>query len=1017
VQSIDIPLTGGINDAIDEYLTQPGQALVLTNVRNNEEGGAKKRWGTVAQSLATTTGATMGTGVRLGVWGDRLVITDDTNLYALTSSGFAPATNKLTIPRLEHIGLGVGLQSSTPTMDILYDSASDSYIAAWSTDPSGGAAPDVFSAVFDAATGAIKWGVQRVTTNGDCISPRLCKTTGFYAVTWVRTGTGAVLMSAKTTVLSNWAAGTDITGGTACVTPFAFDASTVTGATNEIAVAYAKAAGATPIRAVKVTITAGPTITATASVNLADATVVEVRGIGIRCASGEFAWIGYGMLDIAPLGYLKVLSVNHGPWTAALATVTLAGGLGIHDINRVAVERLDSTHAYVLGSGLAAGTSTQSLFGADISSAGVFHQNISAARLSVGSKLTLRIDGRLLGWLVSIPKDPLTLGSAFFCEIPYSTTTRNYNVPRVMAAGPMRLVDTTTTGYERGPRVPNIEIPSTNFAYATSIPLARDLGGIAVAPQLITADFGDVTRSRGVQFGTAYYVSPMQMYDGERLSEISFLQDPECNALASLGGGGSLSAGSYSVVCVYKWIDSRGRVIRSAPSAPIAQTAVANDRLQLTAQILSLTEKQEIETTAGTPGLRFVAIEVYRTEVNGTVYYLDTSVANFRYSPNADGRFTVILSQSDVLLSANAALVQPSVPYRAPPNLRSLVVWQNRLCGIGPDGRTIWISSVPADTDQPTWNEAFNVVIPDAGELTALAVMDEKLVALSARRVWLVSGQAPDINGTNGNLTPTIISSEVGAVDDRGVVSFSGGVMFRGPDTFYLLDRGLTLQPVGLMVQDQAAAYPVVRAATVVARDRELRFECCASDVAESGITLVYHIGQNEWTQRTYYEVVFGDNSGFVSAAIANDTWYGLVLNGGLLAESRSTYLDSGTYVPMSVETPWIKVAGLQGFVRCQRAQVIYRPKTAATMRLQLFANGEATAFHDNTFTEAQIASGYGRVGIHLERQKIEMVKVIMTDSAPAVLGTGQGIEFAGLQLYAGVKKGAGKLIPASQKA
>ena len=1018
-QSINIPLTGGINDAIDEYLVQPGQALVMTNVRNNEVGGSKKRYGTsvVTSTSTSASGATLGSTIRLGTWRGSVVLADDTYLWQLNSSGWSPSTTKLALPRIDHFGVGVGTQAPITAFDILYDSASSSYVVAWQMANTSGQ-PDIFSAVFDATTGAMKRGVQQVTSTGDCMSPRLAKLTGYYTLTWVRTTGGVVYVSARTAILADFPAGTDITGGTACISPYAMDACLIEGATNELAVVYGKAVGATPMRAVKVTITAGPTVTATSSLNLIDGVAVTIQGIGIQATSGEYLWVAYGLLDGGvPTGYFRALAVNHGAWTAAFATTNIVGGTANLNLTRFAVQRIDATHAFMVGAGGVLGTTpATSLFGGTVSSAAAVTSNAFPGRFTLGSRIAKRSNNTMIAWLTYCPYSALEPGSSILCELPYSTGANTFEQPRPIGAGPMRLVDVSASGYERGPRVTNIETLASNTKYATSVPMLRDLGGTSVAPQAITADYSDTCRSKGVQYGDAYYLSPFQMYDGERLAEVGFVTPPELDSLTDVAGGGNLSAGTYSVKSVYKWMDSRGRVTRSAASPALTVTVSATDRITVAGQILSVSDKQEDDTALTTAQLRYVAIEIYRTEANGTIYYLDQTVTNFKTQTGNTGRFSATISQSDAVASVNAALIEPLARNVAPPSLRSLVVWQNRLCGIGPDGRTIWISSAPADTDQPAWNEAYNAYITDAIQLTAIAVLDEKLVAFSEHRAWVIAGNAPDVNGNNGSLVPQLISSDVGATDGRSVVAFSGGVMFKSVDGLYLLDRGLTMQPVGMAVQTYTDAYPICTSAVLVDRDNELRFTLLADESIEFGTVLVFHITQNEWSVRSYTNAGGDSGIGFATATCAGSTWHasqnGTTTN---LQETTASYLDAGSqWVTMAVETPWIKMADIQGFTRCKRAQVLFRPKTAAKLYAQLWADGESSAFYTNTFTEAQVA--VGRVEVHIPRQKVEMLKVKFSDVAPVTAGTGQGVEMVALRLLVGIKKGVGKLLPATQK-
>lgn len=1020
-QSVDIPLIGGVNQAIDAFLTQPGQALDVDNARITTEGGFPKRHGTTTIGGATTdpTATALQSVVRLGSWHSSPVAVDDNastgvqDFYSYNANlGWTKSTTGAPRPTIRHYGMGLGLGTTVTGLDQLYDATSDTVTVVWQ-DTSF-----IYHAVLDAKSGGLAYPVQTITAYGDA-APRLTRLgNGTFVLTYSQALGTLMYARAKLTATSNFGTAVDVSGAAALTASNgAHDACVLQGTNDQLILAYPRVAAGNLIQIERITVTGTvPAVSASSAIAIGATAAIQVDGIGIRAISGEQIWLVYCATNGGGNSQMYGAVANASTCVPSVSNSVIGGLTSGYMYQRIGIERIDGTACYFAASGGSAQSSM--IRSGRMSLAGTSMLNPDLWRCSLASRPILQ--GTLMHcWLVGqTASSALQPADALLCQmpVPIDYVTATVLMPRVVGAGPQRQLDSSATSTLNGTRVAN-----TSAGWGTSlltlVPVVRELISPASAPQIVFADFADETRNRGIQFADSYSMAPGLSYDGERLAEFGFWQQPTFGPIGTVPASGLLSVGTYGVQCCYRWVDSRGRIARAWSSASTVPTSVNPlDKIVLYVAALQLTDRQDADSPGGTfAGLRAATLEVYRTAVNGAVFYLDQTATN--YETIALGQTQFNLTQADSTLITRATfpgtgLARPV----SPPSLRGLTAWHGRLVGIGPDLRTVWISSEPADTDMPVWNEAFNVDIQDAQDLTGLAVLDDKLLAFSARRCWLIAGSPADASGSGSSLQVQLISSDVGAKDERGIVSCSLGVFFQGADQLYLMDRSLAIQPVGLAVQTILAQYPIITSALVVDTAREIRFTLKATETSTTGVSLIYHVTQQRWsTRHHYFDVLTGANVGYQSATVVDGVWYGCVRTvGSITKESSTVYTDAATWVSTAVTTPWLKMAGVQGFQRVQRLQILLRPQTAATVRVDLYADYEAAPFYSNTFDAATVATG--RLAIHVPRQKCEALKVAMTDLADAVIGTGQGVEFIALRMQVGIKPAQSKLVPQYRK-
>lgn len=245
-----------------------------------------------------------------------------------------------------------------------------------------------------------------------------------------------------------------------------------------------------------------------------------------------------------------------------------------------------------------------------------------------------------------------------------------------------------------------------------------------------------------------------------------------------------------------------------------------------------------------------------------------------------------------------------------PPALLTLCTYRNRIFGIDGSRRTVRFSKSHAANPgvAPGFNPAFRIVVDD--ELTALAVLDERLIIFSRTGIYYMAGDGPAPNGDGPFDAPNKLQTDVGCTNARGVVSGPDGVYFVSGNEIHMLDRGLTVQWVGKRVQDQLDEYPNITSAVLVASKNHVRFSC-NNETGDEGIVLVYDYVEKQWSTFKYS---FGDENGRGAAIADACLWSGaytfVTVDGEVYQEDSTTRFDAGEEVPWLLETAWVHAAG-----------------------------------------------------------------------------------------------------------
>ena len=550
------------------------------------------------------------------------------------------------------------------------------------------------------------------------------------------------------------------------------------------------------------------------------------------------------------------------------------------------------------------------------------------------------------------------------------------------------------------------------------IPVARSAQ--ATGLDRVDLDFAAQDRWMPAEMDGATYLSagtPV-VSDGGNVAEVSFVTPPPQPAGAVTAVAGAPN-GSYQYAAVYRWVDLRGRVHRSQVSL-VSSTVVTGGAFRVTVTVTTqpITSKLAVAgTTAGQ-----VWIDIYRTKAlaggDSTLYYLDsvantTSAATVAYTDNtADSSLTVPVYTAGGVLD-----------YQSPPSLRYLTVYRGRIFGVADDGQTLYASNVRNAGDAVSFNDLLTIAFPDGGPITALAVMDDRLFVFKRDRIYWFAGDGPAANGQGSDWgTPAALQTDAGATSPY-VVTTPNGIVYRSSRGMMMLSRGLTVEYIGGAIENTIQAYPTLTSASLyVDANVEHALLTMTDSGGTSGVTIAWNHRENLWSVWDFYDADAAASSAPVTTAtMVNGVWFWGVPGGRPYVLDTATYLDSGTWVTMTVTTAFFKPAGLQGYVRTKRLSVLGRCVTQAKLTVMVATDSNSFA-QSHTFDEATAGVSVTgtdplRAGLHIARQTGALFSVQLVDSAPASsVGTGQGFELDGIAWVVGVLPGVSRL-PAAQRA
>ena len=527
---------------------------------------------------------------------------------------------------------------------------------------------------------------------------------------------------------------------------------------------------------------------------------------------------------------------------------------------------------------------------------------------------------------------------------------------------------------------------------AASVTVNTNAADVLQVPgvDLITIDTANATnRYQTAVLGGVLNINGglLQQYDGASVVEQGFHYPPMgCHAAAASGSG--LTAGQYQYKVVYEWTDAQGNVHLSAPS-PAATVAVSGGNLAATVTVPTLPNTAKAN----------VAIRIYRTLVDGSVFYLVNGPFSGQQLANDKTKDTLTFSDTttDTALQSSLLLYTASeVDNIAGPPANAMTVYRNRLMLVNSESpEEVWYSKQTIPGTPVAFNDTFIVNIdPTDGPVTAMGWLDDKIAVFKRNIIFYFTGTGPAPDGTaNDFSTPIVINTNSGCVAPKSVVTADDGVMYQSAKGIYLLTRGLEDAYIGAGVEAYNAASAV--SAQMIPNTNEVRF------AMSSGVVLVWDYFLKQWSTFTF------SGSPAITAAAIYQNVYAYASSGQVWQENPGTYKDDTATYALKVKTAWIQLAGLQGYQRAYKALVLGDYASAHTLTAKVYVDfDDGTAVQTSTITPTSTKPYQYR--IFLARQKCEALQFELYDSSPT--GTAEAFDISALSLEIGVKRGLRKM-------
>ena len=224
---------------------------------------------------------------------------------------------------------------------------------------------------------------------------------------------------------------------------------------------------------------------------------------------------------------------------------------------------------------------------------------------------------------------------------------------------------------------------------------------------------------------------------------------------------------------LWEWVDNQNRVHRSAPAVPVSAVTTTGTVSSIYAYLkvykLTLKQQRRVNTTAAVAGLPTeVRMVVYRTEVNGSVYYRDGVVKN-DFTATTDYLYTSTQSDADliggeILYTAGFGAASVALENEVFPPTSAICEHQKRLFFIRADTNDVQFTE---EDDDPTLALAtsadYTLKVPaECGTLRGLISMDDKLIVFGSKKPAAVFGVGPTRDGQQNNYTVQVVEIGTG---------------------------------------------------------------------------------------------------------------------------------------------------------------------------------------------------------------------------------------------------------------
>jgi len=502
----------------------------------------------------------------------------------------------------------------------------------------------------------------------------------------------------------------------------------------------------------------------------------------------------------------------------------------------------------------------------------------------------------------------------------------------------------------------------------------------------------------------------LSIYDGVNVVEHNFHLFPEHLTLTASNGAGSIANDTYQYVAVYEWTDNYGQIHRSAPSVPTQITVTGTDDT-VTVDVSSLRVTDKASSVSP------ISVVIYRTEGSGTIFYRVSSITSPVYNSVTADTVQFVDTYADAAIIGNEQLYTTGgeVENISAPASDIFFNYKNRIILVPNENPLQWWFSKQVIPGIPVeFSDLFVKNIDQrGGSMTGGAQLDDKLILFKSSETFFTVGDGPAPSGANDDFQEAqLITSDVGCVNHKSIVSMPLGLMFKSLKGIYLLDRSLGVRYIGADVEDYNSYN--VNSALLVEDKSQVRF------ALDSGDILVYDYYMNQWSVFT--------NLRAVDSAICNGTYSLVRSTGQVLVENSNVYTDDNLFVKLRLRTSWLSFANLQGFMRVYRLLILGEYISPHKLNVTIAKDFNSNPYQQNIIDATTLLStnNYGsdlyygatpyyggafpryQFRLRLQQQKCESVQITVEDVQTSNFG--EGLSLSAFAFEVGAKYGLNKL-------
>lgn len=429
----------------------------------------------------------------------------------------------------------------------------------------------------------------------------------------------------------------------------------------------------------------------------------------------------------------------------------------------------------------------------------------------------------------------------------------------------------------------------------------------------------------------------LQSYDGYSVVEQNFHLFPEninyeINVSGNLVGGNADNAYTaiYQYSFIYSWTDRFGQIQYSSPS-PQALTvdlssfsSTSGYNIQFSIPTLFLTAKSN------------VIIQVFRTQINSTIFYEVTSDTSPELNDQSVNYVTFTDNLSDAEIAGRTPLYTTGgvVFNSAPPSCSMISLYQDRVILAGlEDPNQLWFSKnkvLNTNYNAPEFSPLLTIEVNQQdGPVTALALMDQNLIIFKRSSIFVLSGDGPNNTGSGDTFPdPQLITHSIGCINPNSILLTTAGIIFQSPTRgIWLLDRSLDQpQYIGAGVDDIALSNTVT-SATLDPNSSSAIFTTATSDA------MVYDYVLQQWSTYTNHKAI--------DATSWNGEYVFVLNNSSVYISAEEQFYDgivSNNQVPysLSVTTPWMSLASVLGYQRLFRFFILGQYKGPHSLQVSI---------------------------------------------------------------------------------